>query len=168
MGTRIISRVILLLLLLSLMTAIFILSHQPAVVSSEISGGLIYRVLNFVMSGFDSLSEQERAEAVESLQYLFRKGAHATAYATMGALSLGFMLTFDFRKKWLTAAIAFLFSFLYAVSDEVHQLFIEGRSGQLSDVVLDSCGAVFGIAVVLFFVWITRKRRQRRKITEKV
>lgn len=168
MKRKFISRTIISIFLLGLMAAIFYLSHQPAEVSSEVSGGLIYRVLNFIMSGFDSLSEQERAQTIESLQYVFRKGAHATAYATMGGLSMGLMLTFDFKKKWSPVAFAFLLSFLYAVSDEVHQLFIEGRSGQVSDVVLDSCGAIFGIAVVWFFVWLARKRRQRRKITQKV
>ena len=165
---RKILRVILLVLLLALMMVIFVMSHQPAVVSSEISGGLIYRVLNFIMSGFDSLSDQERAEVVESLQFIFRKGAHATAYAAMGALSMGLMLTFKIEKRCLPALLAFVLSFLYAVSDEVHQLFIEGRSGQVSDVILDSGGAVFGIMAVAFWVWISIKRRQRKNISEKV
>lgn len=168
MNRKIVFRIILLILLLSLMTGIFIFSHQPADVSSEVSGGLIYRVLNFIMSGFDSLSEAERAQKVESLQYIVRKGAHALSYATMGALSMGLMFTFDFKKRWIPCVLAFLISFLYSVSDEVHQLFVQGRSGQVSDVILDSCGAIFGIAVVVFFPYIASKRRQRKNIKEKV
>lgn len=162
---KIVLRTILLILLLSLMTAIFVFSHQPADLSSQVSGGLIYRVLNFIVSGFDSLSEDERAQMVESLQYIVRKGAHALSYAVMGALSMGLMSTFDFKKRGLPALSAFLISFLYSVSDEIHQLFVQGRSGQVSDVFLDSCGAIFGIVAVGFFVWIVRKRRN---IKEKV
>ena len=168
MKRKIVLRTILLILLLSLMTVIFIFSHQPAPVSSQVSGGLIYRILNFIVSGFDSLSEADKAQMVESLQYVVRKGAHAFSYAVMGALSMGLMSTLDFKKRGLPAVIAFLICFLYSVSDEVHQLFVEGRSGQISDVILDCCGAFFGIVIVWFFVYATRKRRQRRNIKEKV
>ncbi len=168
MKQKIVLRTIFLILLISLMVGIFTFSHQPAAVSSQVSGGLIERMLAAFMSNFDSLSEQARAEMIEGLQHIVRKSAHAFVYTVMGVLSMSFMLTFDFRKIKSAAVLAFLISFMYAVSDEIHQLFIDGRSGQISDVVLDSFGAVFGIAVVGFFVWIARKRRQRRKIKEKV
>jgi VanZ family protein len=145
------------------MTTIFIFSHQPADVSSEESGGLIYRVLNFIMSGFDSLSEASRVEMVESLQFVVRKCAHAFSYATLGGLLMGFMLTYDFKKIINGVAIAFGVALLYAVSDEVHQLFVQGRSGQVSDVVLDSVGAVCGICIVLLCMKLTRKRRLKKK-----
>ena len=150
------------------MVAVFVFSHQPADVSSQVSGGLIYRFLSFIVGGFDSLSESERAEMINSLQYVVRKGAHAFIYTVMGALSMGLMATFGFKKRWSPCAVAFLVCFLYSISDEVHQTFVAGRSGQVSDVILDSCGAFFGIAVVTFFIFIARKRRQRRNITEKV
>jgi len=168
MKRKIILRIILLVLLSSLMTAIFIFSHQPADVSSQVSGGFIYRVLNSIVSEFDSLSDAEKAQMVESLQYVVRKGAHAFCYAVMGALSMGFMSTFKFGKRGLAAIYAFLIGFLYSVSDEVHQLFIAGRSGQVSDVILDSCGIIFGIAVTGLFIWISVKHRQRCNTKEKV
>ena len=168
MSKKIVLRTVLIILLLALMAIIFVFSHQPADMSSQVSGGLIYRTLNFIVSGFDSLSEAEKAQMVESLQYVVRKGAHAFSYATMGALSMGLMSTFDFKKRGLPAVLAFLICILYSVSDEIHQLFVQGRSGQVSDVILDSCGAIFGIAIVALFICIARNRRQRRKIKEKV
>lgn len=168
MSRKIVLRIILLILLLSLMATIFVFSHQPADVSSQVSGGLIYRFLNFLVSGFDSLTESEKTQMVGDLQYIVRKGAHACSYATMGVISMGLMATFNFKKRGLTAAFALLITLLYSISDEVHQLFVEGRSGQVSDVILDSCGAILGIAVVSFFIWIARKRRQRRNVKEKV
>ena len=42
---------------------------------------------------------------------------------------------------------------LYAVTDEFHQLFVPGRSGQFSDVVLDSAGALAGL---LYWHWRER------------
>ena len=45
---------------------------------------------------------------------------------------------------------------LYGLSDEIHQLFIPGRTGKLSDVLFDSLGAIL---VVLYF---TRSQLQLR------
>lgn len=40
---------------------------------------------------------------------------------------------------------------LYAASDEFHQLFVPGRSGQISDVLLDSAGVCFGVLLGMLF-----------------
>jgi VanZ family protein len=36
---------------------------------------------------------------------------------------------------------------LYAVSDEIHQLFVPGRAGQIRDVLIDACGVFVGIII---------------------
>ena len=63
-----------------------------------------------------------------------------------------------FRKEmflpWLIAA-------LYAASDEIHQLFVPGRSGQLSDVILDSAGALAGVAAFTVLCWPINRRKAR-------
>lgn len=63
-----------------------------------------------------------------------------------------------FRKEmflpWLIAA-------LYAASDEIHQLFVPGRSGQLSDVILDSAGALAGVAAFTVLWWLINRRKAR-------
>ena len=48
--------------------------------------------------------------------------------------------------------IAFLCTFLYACSDEFHQLFIPGRSGEFRDVMIDSTGGIIGIVFTTFIV----------------
>lgn len=163
MKRKIVVRIILFVLISALMTVIFIFSHQPAEVSSQVSGGLIYRVLNFIMSGFDSLTDEQRAQTVESLQFVVRKCAHAFSYATMGGMLMGLMLTYDFKKAMSGKLIAFGVAVLYAITDEVHQLFVAGRSGQVSDVFLDSAGAICGILIVLVCAYFVRKRRLKKK-----
>lgn len=163
MKRKAVARIILFVLILALMATIFILSHQPAEVSSEVSGGLIYRVLDFIMSGFDSLTDEQRVQTVESLQFIVRKCAHAFSYATMGGLLMGLMLTYDFKRALSGKLIAFAVAVLYAVSDEIHQLFVAGRSGQVSDVFLDSAGALCGICIVLVCAYFVRKRRLKKK-----
>ena len=45
----------------------------------------------------------------------------------------------------MKAGWAWVVGTLYAASDEIHQLFVPGRSGQLRDVLLDSAGVAAGI-----------------------
>ena len=63
-----------------------------------------------------------------------------------------------FRKEmflpWLIAA-------LYAAYDEIHQLLVPGRSGQLSDVILDSAGALAGVAAFTVLCWLINRRKAR-------
>ena len=42
-------------------------------------------------------------------------------------------------------------SLVYAVSDEVHQMFVPGRLFEVKDLVVDSAGVVFGLIMYLWF-----------------
>lgn len=123
------------------MALIFYLSHQPGGESSHLSGG----VLTFIHALIPMFDLHEN----EWIHTFVRKGAHLGAYLILGAL---FMIAL--RSSYQTtlrkrAFIAFISSFLYAISDEVHQLFVSGRSGQVTDVLIDSLGAAIGIGIYL-------------------
>ena len=51
---------------------------------------------------------------------------------------------FKMRKA---VVLSFIICLLYAISDEVHQTLIPGRSGEVSDVILDTIGASIGILI---------------------
>ena len=63
-----------------------------------------------------------------------------------------------FRKEMF---LPWFISALYAASDEIHQLFVPGRSGQLSDVILDSAGALAGVAAFTVLCWLINRRKAR-------
>ena len=50
-----------------------------------------------------------------------------------------------------------VFCFLYACSDEIHQLFVPGRSGMFTDVLIDTGGAVTGMLVSMLLMFIIGK-----------
>ena len=92
---------------------------------------------------------------------LIRKSAHALEFALLTALvwkvlkyveehSLGLEKVARYRV-W----IAFLFPFLYAISDELHQYFVPHRKGKVTDVAIDAVGVLF--AWMLLWLW---ERRQ--------
>jgi VanZ family protein len=120
------------------MGLIFYLSHQPADESSELSAGIMQAVLG-VLGPFIPFAE-------ETFHTIIRKTAHVTAYAVLGFLSIHAFTVSGLKNS---AFYALLLSFFYAVTDEIHQLFIPGRSGEVSDVLLDTMGALIGIGLYI-------------------
>ena len=146
------------------MALIFSLSSQNATVSSGTSGNVIVGIF---YPGFDNLPAAEQTEIVASLQFLARKSAHFSIYMILGVLSF---LTFISYEKLLFALRLTLsggICLLYAASDEIHQLFIPGRSGEVRDVMIDFSGAALGIALsMLVFLLICRIKKKRTEKNE--
>lgn len=95
--------------------------------------------LIFALSGIPSLSS-----GLGDWDLILRKFAHVSIYALLGAL-LARALERD--------AAALVCGIAYAVSDEVHQHFVPGRSGAVLDVGFDTLGVIAGI---LAFRWLRR------------
>jgi VanZ family protein len=62
------------------------------------------------------------------------------------------------------ATFAFILTFLYGLSDEIHQLFVPSRAFQLRDVLVNSLGAVIGLAAYTWYDKIKRQRSQRETL----
>ena len=110
---------------------IFLFSSQPGEESSKISNDLIIRKLG-----------------------------HFSEYMTLGIISCSYLSNLfienskikDFKK---TGILSFLFSVIYALSDEFHQTFVPGRDGNIVDVLIDSSGSLVGVLIssmIYFFV----------------
>ena len=123
---------------------IFSFSLQPATTSSEVSRGVgEWLVETFV----PFLSERLEAMSVEQLEFshtLLRKAGHFSEFFVLGVLAMLSVLQTKVRYRLLSALS---FCALVAAVDETIQLFVSGRSGQVTDVVLDSVGALCGIVV---------------------
>lgn len=121
------------------MAFIFYLSHQPSGASSELSSGL----LDFIIYPVEKILSPLPVDYA-ILHFLFRKAAHFFAYFLLGVLVFNALhiSEVEFSQAFL---IAFIICVFYAISDEVHQLYIPGRSGEIRDVVIDSIGSAVGI-----------------------
>ncbi len=131
---------------------IFYMSSKTATDSNDISGSFLNGILDFFIKGFDDLPFNERLTIIENYQLLVRKLAHFTIFAALGAFSLVFLSTFDKIKKPLSELFGWLYVVAFAVSDEIHQLFVLGRTGKLSDVLLDALGGALGILITSFII----------------
>ena len=146
---------------------IFYLSNQKAAQSDNTSSSFIETVIKIVDKNFSELSEEEKYQKIQSYQKSVRTLAHMGEYALLGVLVCAFVLTF--KKGFLKFLFGFLFCALYAASDEVHQLFVEGRSFQYSDIAVDAFGAALGMAAFFAFVMIIfsiKKKKYIRRKTE--
>ena len=77
--------------------------------------------------------------------------AHIPAYALMAFL---WLKAFERRNEGHSFVVAALISFgliLFAVSDEIHQSFIPGRSASYMDIGLDLLGIFFGLVTFKIF-----------------
>lgn len=165
-------------LLLCWMAVIFLFSAQDADASSRLSSGFLHR---FVLAFLPEKAAENQA-LVHTLEFLLRKAAHMTEYAILAVIASALLR--QYKPAGLPAealgtaenAIVLLhrpsfqlflvccFVFLYACTDEFHQLFISGRSGQFRDVLIDTSGGLLG---GLFFLLCSRCQKKNRSKTKK-
>lgn len=154
-------RVIFGILAVVVMVTIFCFSSRDADKSSEdsLKAGLV--VGKVLVKNFDKLSEEKQLEYAERIDHPVRKTAHFLEYTILGFLLLGTFVGKD-TVKILPAAAAWVMGTFYAGTDEFHQRFTSGRSGQLSDVLLDSSGVFTGVLLaVLIFLIIFHMRNNK-------
>lgn len=85
-----------------------------------------------------------------SWDFFLRKGAHMTEYAILTFLAYKNLSSKNITKRRQYVA-AFLFTLLYAGSDEIHQRFVAGRHGTPFDLLYDLAGAA--IMIWLITLW---------------
>ena len=137
-------KIIKLLLVIFWMGLIFSFSSDSADISTKKSDGVIIKTVELFLD--KDLSDKEEEKWISSFVTPVRKGAHFFLYLILGVLIINFGREFLTLDKKLILLSVFL-AFLYACTDEIHQLFVPGRSGQISDVILDTLGSFTGIMI---------------------
>ena len=152
---------IFIVLLVLWMGFIFSMSCENAEESSNTSGQTIKVVLSTVPE-FEKQPEEVKVNIIEELQFIVRKSAHFIGYMILGILASCLILHYEnINKKY---PLAFLICVIYAISDEIHQLFVPGRAGQVRDVLIDSAGSFLGIILVMALEKLLIKFNKKHKI----
>lgn len=87
-----------------------------------------------------------RSDFPDAWDYIFRKLAHITEYAVLTFLFFRAASRNISRRRAL--AYGALFAFTFSLTDEYHQTFILGRSGNFADAAIDSLGILFAIFAI--------------------
>ena len=112
----------------------------------------------------ESFSDERVREIADAIEGMVRKAAHMAEYGILSVLLYIWIGQWEmsFLRRGGTAVGA---TAVYAATDEFHQLFVAGRSGRISDVCIDSAGALAGVVVFVLlakFVKYVRAKRERR------
>ena len=138
-------KIILYILIFLWMILIFFFSNQPSVESDGVSDGIMSKIINIVevVTNYE-FSDEQIDNIYEYGITPLRKLAHFSIYFVLGILFYLLIKQYDLELN-KTLIISLLFCIMYACSDEIHQLFIFGRSGEIRDVLIDSLGSFLGI-----------------------
>ena len=139
-------------LLIAWALVIFYLSSEGSDASSGRSDVIVQTVQSWGVA----------TTGTDFMTFLVRKSAHIIAYFMFGGLAYNVIRHYKLPvRRALVASGAIVL--VYALSDEFHQLFVPGRSGELRDVVIDTAAGVMGVCLAYLihrkYVRIKAKRR---------
>ncbi|MBR1884221.1 MAG: VanZ family protein [Clostridia bacterium] len=134
-------RIVFIILLISIYALIFYFSSQNGEDSSNLSGGLVRKILYAL-----GIVSNMKTESI--FEVIIRKLAHFSLYFLCGLLLYLTFITTKLEGKF-KVILSILINVLYAVFDEIHQCFIVGRSGKMADVFVDLTGIICGVVVII-------------------
>ena len=133
------------LLVLFCMIAIFAMSAQVRSESAALSRGYLEIINEFLGTNIS--------------QKTMRKAAHAFEYLLLAVLVFNAaLLTWQKSRPYF----AWIFTVLYAGTDEIHQRFVPGRGCRFTDLLIDAAGAAAGILICLAVLNMMKRLKRRR------
>ncbi len=122
-------------------------------------------IVELVKPPVEQLLPAVKVEPTEhNIAVFVRKAAHFLEFALLGCLCCFAARRFTEKKRWfLTVPLGY--AVLTAFADEGIQLFSEGRAGKLTDVLIDSAGALTGLlfAFGCLALWGHFRKKQEKK-----
>lgn len=145
------------------------MTRKKEIIYRTISTALLIAVMItiFCLSAEDAEDSKETSVAVTSwLSKIFgnipdgvvRSVAHGCEFAALGFLMHNTLYSF---KEVVSPILSVGLSFLYAISDEIHQIFVPGRAFQFSDLAVDIAGILIGTAVIVILLKLISKHSKK-------
>lgn len=132
---------------------IYFMSSRDATTSSGYSMRFGTNVCELLVPGFKNLCAEDQLKMAEMIETPIRKCAHFFEYTVLGILSY---------MSFTSYPVALTFSSIYAVSDEIHQMFVPGRSCELRDMIIDIGGVLLGLLLTFFFRNLLEKVKNKK------
>ncbi len=142
------------LLVVIWMGVIFSFSQSNSYKSSSESRKIVIKIVDVVEK---NKTPKEKELIVDKVHIPFRKFAHGFEFAILSILLIIALKNSKINKIYL---LSFLISFLYAMTDEYHQTLINGRSGEIRDILIDTSGALIGIIIYLLCKLIKKQLKK--------
>ena len=133
------------LLCIAVLYVIFMFSSATGEESEEVSQNLLSKIIEFIGNFITHNT--------------LRKLAHFSEFAALGFCFSGAIHYTFGKKKFYLPLIP---SFVYAVSDEIHQYFVPERACRVFDILVDTCGIATGIGIFFLTILIITKITEKR------
>lgn len=146
-------------LVVACMAGIFCFSAQNGEESDSTSGGVTEFILSIFVPSFEELSQEAQQQKIDSIHSFIRVAAHFSSFALLGFLAYLALDNYEIKHKILYSQVI---SSGYAISDEIHQYFVPDRAFQISDILVDSLGAICGILFCLLVKTIIKKIKSKK------
>lgn len=147
-----------LFLIIILMAIIIYFSSRNGVASERESKTVLNKIIKILFNDNNGTSITKKQ--YEYYNFIIRKTAHFVLYCSMGILfSIFFRLINVNKIKSFLYALGC--SLVFAITDEIHQIFSSGRTARVFDVFIDSCGSFLGICLVYIITYFILKCRKK-------
>lgn len=145
---------------------IFYFSAEKVEDSRKTSGKIEDAVIEVTEPEFDTYAPSKQRQVKSQVSHTVRKIAHFVEFAALGFLLMGHLTAMQRRYgglplKWLWSWGIGTF---FAVTDEMHQIFVSGRGPGVKDVLIDSSGVLAGTLAMMLLLWIFRTAKQENTV----
>ncbi len=152
------------------MSTIWSFSSDSGSKSQSLSDKITIQVINIIEPEYDKLPITSQEDLFNKTSFIVRKVGHFGEYAILAVLVACFLLTYESisnssKGKQKMFCITTGFDLIYAISDEIHQGFVDGRSPKVFDVCVDTVGGMSGCLFVLV-IWLLIKKRKKNTMWE--
>ena len=144
------------ILIIIWMITIFLFSGQQGAESGDTSRKFTVIIIELITGK----SLEAREPFVEEMQLFIRKTAHFTIYTIGGFLIMNYTSSTNKTQKQKILHSIY-FGGVYAITDEIHQFFVPGRSGNIVDVGLDTLGVITGVLIYIGLIKIIDKHKSK-------
>lgn len=139
-----------LILVIVWMITVFCFSNQPGNTSGKTSSGVTTKVVETIIRN-KGKTENEKAEMIAKIDPIIRKVAHYSIYTLGGILIMNYIKTYKLKEE-RKMLISIITGTVYAITDEIHQYFVPGRSAMVTDVGIDALGVMTGVCIFLCII----------------
>lgn len=142
---------------IAVMALIFFFSSQTAAVSSQTSSGITRKIAELLAV----ITQTDDVKSIqEVLHTIVRKAAHFTLFFILALSAANTFFQLFGLEKGKLFIITVAFCLFYAITDEVHQMFVPGRAAMLNDIMIDLFGSFCGGGIFILLRYLYKRRKK--------
>ena len=144
------------------MLVIFSFSAKNSVDSNNMSKKFLNEIVTTTVKIVRINTTKAKINAfVEKYNIVIRKVAHVSIYLILSIIVTIILDLYGIKNKKLYI-YSLLFCLMYSLTDEVHQLSVDGRSGKMFDVMIDNIGISLGLIIFMLHKYIRNNSKIKK------